>query len=452
MIFTVEDIDANGHLTGLTIPTVPAKVGYDGEWGAYTVDVTNPDNVEITAVYEAIEYIATFISGEDVIDTITFTVEDIDANGHLTGFTIPTVPAKVGYTAAWGDYFVDVTDPDDVDITAVYTAIEYTATFKVGDDVIGTVKFTVETQSITEPAVPAKVGYTGVWEAYTLIPDHIEIQAKYTANVYTATFVADGVTVATVTFTVEDASIAEPTVPEKAGYTGVWEAYELIADNITINAVYTAIGGTTTPATTDSTSADSKPASTDKDKTEATDKGPVADLVDDLNKEGTFWWWILLIIAILIIIAIVLFLVLRPKDDDDDGDNTPPAAPVAEEVAQETPDTTIPTVDAVDVTDVDALMADDVALATVVYKEGGSTEGYKATVNLGAINDAFNDGDKVNLETLKAKGLAPAKAKRVKVLASGRLDKHGLEVEANSFSVQAIKMITLTGGTAVQKK
>ena len=448
VIFTVENIDANGKLTGVTIPTVPAKVGYEAEWGTYTINAADPDHVEIIAVYDAIEYIATFIAGDDVVDTVIFTVEDIDANGKLTGLTIPTVPAKVGYTAAWGDYTVDITAPDDVDIEAVYTAIEYTATFKVGDDVIGTVKFTVEDTSITEPTVPAKAGYTGAWEEYTLIADNIEIQAKYTANVYTATFVADGITVATVTFTVEDASIAEPAVPEKAGFTGAWEEYELIADNITINAIYTAISGTTT----DSTSADSKPGSTDKSETEQTDKGPVADLVDDLTEEGTFWWWILLIIAILVIIAIVLFLVLRPKDDDDDGDNTPPTAPVVEEVAQETPDTTVPTVDAVDVADADALMADDVALATVVYKEGGSTEGYKATVNLGAINDAFNDGDKVDLAALKAKGLAPAKAKRVKVLASGRLEKHGLEVEANSFSLQAIKMITLTGGTAVQKK
>ena len=133
----------------------------------------------------------------------------------------------------------------------------------------------------------------------------------------------------------------------------------------------------------------------------------------------------------------------------------PPTPPVVEEVVEETPEVIVPVVeevDDVDVSEADALMTDDIALATVVYKEGGSTEGYKATVNLGAINDVFADGDKVNLETLKAKGLAPAKAKRVKILASGHLNKHGLEVEANSFSVQAIKMITLTGGTAIQKK
>ena len=433
--FTVENIDGNGKLTGVTIPTVPAKVGYEGEWGAYTLNAAAPADVEINAVYEAIEYTATFIADGTVVGTVTFTVED-------TSITEPAVPAKVGYTGAWEAYTLGAAD---IEIEAVYTAIEYTATFKADGVVVGTVKFTVETTSITEPTVPAKVGYTGAWEAYTLGAADITINAKYTANLYTATFVADGVTVATVGFTIEDSSIAEPAVPEKAGFVGKWEAYELKAQDIVINAVYTPIGSVTTDIG----------GVTGKDPADDTDKAPIKDLVDDLKEDGTLWWWILLIIAILIIIAIVLFIIFRPKSDDDDKDNTPPTPPVVEDVVEEAPEVIAPVVEeveSVDVSEADALMADDVALATVVYKEGGSAEGYKATVNLGAINEAFADGDKVNLETLKAKGLVPAKAKRVKILSSGRLDKHGLEVEANSFSVQAIKMITLTGGTAVQKK
>ena len=447
--FTVLNIDQNGKLTGVTIPAVPAKIGYEGEWGAYTVDAANPGNVEINAVYEAIEYTATFVAGEQSFD-VTFTVENIDANGHLTGVTIPAVPAKVGYTGAWADYTIDANAPADITIEAVYTAIEYDAVFKADGQVVATVKYTVENidangklTGVTIPEVPAKVGYDGVWGEYTIDaanPGNIEINAKYTARIYTATFVADGVVVATVGFTVEDASIAEPAVPEKAGFTGKWEAYELIASDITINAIYTPIGDVTISGT---------------DKDDDDTKTPIKDLVDDLAEDGTLWWWILLIIAILIIIAIILFIIFRPKNDDDDKDNTPPAAPVVEEVVEETPEVIVPVVEEVEDVDVagaDALMTDEAAMATVVYKEGGSTEGYKATVNLGAINDAFADGDKVNLETLKAKGLAPAKATRVKILASGHLNKHGLEVEANSFSVQAIKMITLTGGTAVQKK
>lgn len=59
---------------------------------------------------------------------------------------------------------------------------------------------------------------------------------------YTVTFVADGVTVAEKTYTLETPVVEEPAVPAKAGYTGAWETYDLSnGGNITVNAVYTAI-------------------------------------------------------------------------------------------------------------------------------------------------------------------------------------------------------------------
>lgn len=58
---------------------------------------------------------------------------------------------------------------------------------------------------------------------------------------YTVTFVADSVTVETVTYEAGATSIEEPAVPAKDGYTGVWESYTLNDTNLTVNAVYTAI-------------------------------------------------------------------------------------------------------------------------------------------------------------------------------------------------------------------
>ena len=58
----------------------------------------------------------------------------------------------------------------------------------------------------------------------------------------------------------------------------------------------------------------------------------------------------------------------------------------------------------------------------------------------------FNDGDLVNLEALIAKKLVPAKTEYVKVLARGVLDKK-LNVDLHDYSIQAVKMILLTGGT-----
>ncbi|MBQ6468312.1 MAG: InlB B-repeat-containing protein [Clostridia bacterium] len=70
-------------------------------------------------------------------------------------------------------------------------------------------------------------------------------------GLYYATFVADGKEVAKVTFTSGQASIAEPAVPAKAGYTGKWEAYTLGNADITVNAVYTKIAVYTATFTVD---------------------------------------------------------------------------------------------------------------------------------------------------------------------------------------------------------
>ncbi len=60
-----------------------------------------------------------------------------------------------------------------------------------------------------------------------------------TPKTHTVTFVADGVTVGTVTFTEGDSSVKEPIVPSRLGYAGKWEAYTLGSSDITVNAVYT---------------------------------------------------------------------------------------------------------------------------------------------------------------------------------------------------------------------
>lgn len=58
---------------------------------------------------------------------------------------------------------------------------------------------------------------------------------------FVATFKADGNTVAEIPFTVSTISLDEPAVPAKDGYIGEWEAYTLTASNLEINAVYTEI-------------------------------------------------------------------------------------------------------------------------------------------------------------------------------------------------------------------
>mgnify|MGYP002518183702 CR=1 FL=1 len=65
--------------------------------------------------------------------------------------------------------------------------------------------------------------------------------------------------------------------------------------------------------------------------------------------------------------------------------------------------------------------------------------------------EIFNDGDVVTLDALKKMRLAPQNAGRLKVLARGTMNKK-LTIESDSFSLQAVKMITLAGGHAEQYK
>ena len=64
---------------------------------------------------------------------------------------------------------------------------------------------------------------------------------KLQQDVFTATFVADGETIATVDFPKGAAEIEEPAVPAKDRYIGEWEDYTLSDSDLTINAVYTLI-------------------------------------------------------------------------------------------------------------------------------------------------------------------------------------------------------------------
>lgn len=394
--FTIEDKTINE-------PAVPAKTGYTGEWSDYTI---LPRDIRINAIYTAIEYTATFVAdGKVVGEPVKFTVAD-------TSIPEPEVPAKTGYTGKWEAYTLEARD---ITINAEYTAIKYNATFVADGNVVAVVPFTVNDTKINEPAVPEKLGFTGAWESYTLEARDITINATYKHNIYTATFMADGNVVSVVQFTIEDKTIQEPKVPAKEGYTGVWEEYELKAENITINAIYTPVEA----------------------------------------ESGFWWWWILLIVAV-IVIAVVVFFIVKSKKDG--GTPTPPPAVDPEPVVEPTPDpepipVVVPeTVDDIEPEMADTLMTDDDALASVIVKECSEAQGPKAVVNLSKINAAFADGETVSLETLKAKNLVSSKTARVKILADGHLNKHNLTVEANSFSVQAIKMIKLTGGNVIQDK
>ena len=70
-----------------------------------------------------------------------------------------------------------------------------------------------------------------------------------------------------------------------------------------------------------------------------------------------------------------------------------------------------------------------------------------AVVNVGTLNDRFSDGDVVNFESLREKGVLSKKLDGIKVLGSGDLGKK-LTVEAKVFSATAKEKIEAAGGKA----
>lgn len=106
-----------------------------------------------------------------------------------------------------------------------------------------------------------------------------------------------------------------------------------------------------------------------------------------------------------------------------------------------------------DAKEVDLLVTDEEAVAAIEIVEDVQEprEGKLCEVNLDSICEHFNDGDTVNLDSLKACGLAPKNAGKVKILARGVMTKT-LTVYADRFSLQAVKMIMLAGGHAEQYK
>ena len=104
-------------------------------------------------------------------------------------------------------------------------------------------------------------------------------------------------------------------------------------------------------------------------------------------------------------------------------------------------------VEHIDAEEADELISDEVAMEYVNF-EYGAGQGKQGIINIGTIDLSFEAGSVITLADLKAHKLVSPKIGRIKILADGVLNKP-LTIKAESFSIQAIKMIELTGGTVV---
>ena len=104
----------------------------------------------------------------------------------------------------------------------------------------------------------------------------------------------------------------------------------------------------------------------------------------------------------------------------------------------------------VKVQEVEELMPDEVAEALVIRSVRKADATKKGIINVDTLSKYFKDGETVTLEEIKKRVEGfNRKITYIKVLARGSLNKK-LTVEADEFSVDAQKMILLTGGQVIK--
>ena len=182
------------------------------------------------------------------------------------------------------------------------------------------------------------------------------------------------------------------------------------------------------------------------------------------SREGARYVWIVFLIALLLVLLALLSYIIvtermriiafaglaREKFTAIIKKNPDEKTAPTEEISKSTEeDVQLETLLAVDELHANNLISDSLAKNLVTESEiSVETNGKRrAIVNLDTISEAFSAGDKVDINDMKIKGIVPEDAKSVKVLARGIIDKP-IHILANSFSLSAVKMIALTGGSA----
>lgn len=146
-------------------------------------------------------------------------------------------------------------------------------------------------------------------------------------------------------------------------------------------------------------------------------------------------------------VAVDVILEIRNKEEPKEEKEEEPVV-VAAPVVEEAPPEVMPEiVEHIDAEEADAMISDSLAMQTANY-ESGAGHGQQDIINIGVLDDNFEANDLITLAILKERGLISKKAGRMKVLADGVLNKP-LTIKSESYSIQAIKMIELTGGTVI---
>ena len=138
----------------------------------------------------------------------------------------------------------------------------------------------------------------------------------------------------------------------------------------------------------------------------------------------------------------------KAKENEKDEEPDTVVAPIVNIVSPTVMTEIMPEiVDHINAKEADAMISDSLAMKTADY-ESGAGRGQQGYINIGVLDQNFEAYDIITLSVLKERGLISKNVGRMKVLAHGMLNKP-LIIKSESYSIQAIKMIELTGGTVI---
>lgn len=204
--FTVTYTDENGNSTQVTdfeligdlqVGSSKIVVSYQNLTAIVTINVLKDNTVDTDNPKAAAKLTATFDSTRTVYegDSLTslkpyFTVTYTDEDGSTSRVYSYTLIGSLNV----GENQIVVLYNDLTVILTVNVVEKPTVTFVADGQIVAVLPYTKYNLSVTNPAIPDKLGYDGAWEDYTLSADsgNITVNAIYTAQNYTVKFDYNG--------------------------------------------------------------------------------------------------------------------------------------------------------------------------------------------------------------------------------------------------------------------
>ena len=226
---------------GAEIPALenqPVKAGHTFKGWANVPETMPAENVTLTAEFEINSYTVTYL-----VDGEEFTTATVAYGAEIPA--LENQPVKAGHTFKGWANVPETMPAENVTLNAEFTVNSYTVTYLVDGEefTTATVAYGAEIPALENQ--PSKVGYTfnGWGEVPATMPaEDVTLNAEFTVNNYTVTYLVDGEEFTTATVVYGAAIPALEEQPVKEGYTFIgWGEIPsaMPAANVTLTAEFT---------------------------------------------------------------------------------------------------------------------------------------------------------------------------------------------------------------------